>query len=240
MDILYWTRLNPDVRIKKVTKRYFNQYYYKLGLHTKCASLLRDPSRPLTTCIALLKHQRSLNYAGSWGRKFLQVPDISEINFLERLKILLPQFKDRIKYRIEDPWLQIYAQDETVLRDFAAELDPEFLHHIETVYMPESDQTLAVLQQGYTLRTKENQYAYKFVVKEGRYKREIKRQILAYLQNIGEQVQLPDHFVSNMKREYESVWNCYFYSQDKNLSTMLNMMCPTFIARIEEFYFMPR
>ena len=79
MDILFWTKLNPDILVKKVSRAYYNKYYFKLEIDMVGSSFLRYPDRPLETQAAdrqLLA--RRINYAGSW-RNNLKVPSADEI-----------------------------------------------------------------------------------------------------------------------------------------------------------------
>ena len=240
MDTLFWTKLNPDIAFKKVTRRYYNQYYYKLEINAVCASFLRNPDQTLQTQAINMSHRRSQNFGGSWRVRNQQLPNADDLRFLALMGELIHKFNDRIKVRIEDPYMQIYAETESELLTFVSNIDYEFHKNIKTIYGPGTVDEFDLLTKGYTIRAEPQEYGYRVSVKEGRYSRETKQQILGYLRNIGDEAKLPRHFVENMDRSFDSVWNCYFYVKDPGVLTMLRLISPSFIGRVEEFCVSPK
>jgi len=181
-----------------------------------------------------------MNFGGSWSVRNQQLPDTSDLEFLSLLRQLINEFETRVRVRIEDPWMQVYAETEQDLLDFVSRIDYKFHNKIKAVSGPESEEKLELLAQGFTLRKKPQVYGYRVAVREGRYSKATKQQILTYLRNIGDEAQLPKHFIDNMERPFDSVWNCYFYVKDPGVLTMLSLISSGFIGRVEEFCVSPK
>ena len=183
---------------------------------------------------------RNKNFGGSWRMRTQILPDFKDLGVLYLLKDLMTEFRDRVRFRIEDPWIQVYAENEKDLQDFANTLGTDNHNLLTEVFLPRSDKNLELLKQGYVVRKKETEYPYKVVVREGRYSRATKQQILTYLQNLGNDAHLPNHFIDNMERTFDSVWNCYFYIKDPGVLTMLALISSGFVGRVEEFRTNPK
>ena len=238
MDILFWTKLNPKIAVGRVNRRFYNQYYYKLEIKIPGTSFLRDSETSLDKQLENRKRvRRSVNFAGSWRMKHLQLPDQRDLEFLARIRDAKPLYETTMKFRIEEPTLHVYSNSEDELYKFAiAVADPtQSTDGFCKIFKPLSDKHLELLEQGYTVKRRESEYPFKVLVREGRYTKERKQQILNYLNNLGDLVELPLHFISSMEKKYDSVWNCYFYSKDRGILTMLSMIDPRFIRDIEEY-----
>jgi len=239
MDILSWTKLNPEIQLNNVNRRYFNKYYYKLEIEVIGASFLRYPEMTIDQQINLRRNVRTINYGGSWRRR-VQMPRDQDIELLKAIILHRPAFENKLQFRIEEPHLQAYSDNEDVLYEFATITSGADTQHIKKIFRPKDDHCLDLLKQGYTISSVATEYPFKVSVREGRYNVQNKHQILNYLRSIPELVKLPEHFVSAMEKEYESVWNCYFYTQDKDICTMLALINPSFVRTIEEYYTVER
>lgn len=227
--------MNPNISVGSVNRRFFNQYYYKLEIHVTGSSFLRHPDEPIDQQIATRNRMVNVNYGGSWRRGF-QSPNLEEIRLLERIKLFKAKYEDQLKFRIEEPNLQVYAEDEDILYKFAQAICDADNSHLTTISRPKTDKILSLLKQGYTVTKKDMEYPFKVMVREGRYSKDIKEQLLKYLQGIGDdQAYLPPHFVESMSKTYESVWNIYFYVRDRSLLTMISLIHPGFVRTVEEF-----
>ena len=239
MDILSWTKLNPEIQFSNVNRRYFNKHYYKLEIGVIGANFLRYPELTIEQQIHMRGNARSISYGGSWRRR-IKMPTARDIELLEAIRKHRPDFESRLQFRVEEPHLQAYSDDETVLYDFAVAISGSDTQHIKKIFRPKDNHCLDLLKQGYTISSVATEYPFKVSVREGRYNVQNKHQILNYLRSIPELVKLPEHFVSAMEKEYESVWNCYFYTQDKDICTMLALINPSFVRTIEEYYTVER
>lgn len=231
--------MNPKIRTSGVNRRFYNQYCYKLEISVAGSSFLRYPDLPIDQQLANRQRlRRSVNYGGSWGIRHLQVPSAKDLQILERILETKPMYESRLRFRIEEPCVQVYAEVEQDLYDFAVAISDlaDSNVHLKKISRPSSNTHQDLLQQGYTITRSKQDYPYKVLVREGRYSKENKKQILNYLENQGDLVSMPAHFLESMHRQYDSVWNCYFYVKDKSILTMLSLINPKFVRVIEEYH----
>jgi hypothetical protein len=57
---------------------------------------------------------------------------------------------------------------------------------------------------------------------------------LQYLDGLGDLVRVPSHFRDAFTRPYNSVWDCYVYSNDVKIATFIQLMDPNLIRSIIE------
>ena len=228
--------MNPNIQHKNVNKRFFNKYYYKLEMSVIGAAFLRYPETPLQDQIESRRLMRSVNHGGSWRSMRYKEPSFEDVLLLELLRETMPTYS-KLKFRIEDPTLHAYSDDLAMLYDFAWQTTgTNRSDHLRIIWAPDSNERLQLIQQGYTISKKTLEHPYKVHVREGRYSKDTKSQLMAYLQSMPEDVRLPKHFLDIMSRKYESVWNCYFYVKDPKVLTMLALISPTLVRSIEEYH----
>jgi len=241
MDILSWTKLNPNIRIQNVNKRFYGQYYYKLVVKITGSAFLRYPEVPIAEQASSrlnLNQQRTINFGGSWRYNRVKDPSSQDIELLEKVQTSRSQYPG-VKIRVEEPWFQAYADNEDELYQFAQGIQHQNNQHIEAICRPQSDQQLDLIKQGYTVSQKITDFPIKVHVREGRYSIATKTQILTYLENIPDEACLPKHFRDSFSKSYESVWNCYFYIKDRDILTMIALICPTLVRTTEEYHLAP-
>lgn len=242
MDILFWTKLNPNILIGEVKRSYYNQYHFKLEINMVGSSFLRDPTKDIAEQLETReKINRQVNFGGSWRASRLRVPNANEIAALEWLRDNKTAYETDIKFRIEEPYLQAYSANETKLHQFAEAMCTAVgnNNNLFKINRPASNQHLDIIKQGYTIRNRENGYPYKVYVREGRYSQATKKAIHAFLVNAKDQVQMTTHFEDALLKKYESIWNCYFYVKDKSILTMLSLIDPRFVRSIDEYHVPP-
>jgi hypothetical protein len=181
---------------------------------------------------------RKVIFGGSWRYNRVHDPNEQDIEILNKISHARGKHPD-LKLRVEEPSLQIYSVDEDSLYKFAAEITHGNNQHLVSIGKPLTPEHLALLEKGFTISSKLTDYPIKVHIREGRYGLQTKQQILNYLQNVPEEVHLPDHFVSSFSKEFESVWNCYFYAKDRSILTMVALICPSLVRTVEEYHLSP-
>ena len=242
MDILSWTKLNPKIRIQSVNKRFYSQYYYKLEVHVTGSGFLRHPEHTIeeqAESRVKFNELRKVNFGGSWRYNRSNDPTIQDIELLNKVRLAQQKYPN-LRIRVEEPTFQIYAETEEDLYKFAVDISYRDNQHILSINHPLSNQHLELLKQGYTISSKPADFPIKVHVREGRYNLQTKSQILAYLQNMPEEVKLPKNFVDSFSKEYESVWNCYFYIKDRSILTMVALISPSLVRATEEYHLSPK
>jgi hypothetical protein len=241
MDILSWTKLNPNIHISHVNRRFYNQYYYKLEVMVTGSGFLRDPESSIIEQAENRKKRnelRKINFGGSWRHNRAVDPTDHDLQLLQKIRTAQQKYKS-LKLRIEEPRFQVYSTDEDELYKFASDIVDSNNQHIVSLFKPTTADHLALLKQGYTISRKPANYPIKAYVREGRYTLQTKSQVLGYLKAMPEEVYMPKHFIETFTKEYESVWNCYFYIKDRSILTMLALICPSLIRTTEEYHLSP-
>lgn len=237
MDILSWTKLNPNVSLETVTKRFFNQYCYKLDLEIHGCSFLRYPEVPISNQIEhRRKINRKINYGGTW-RHVTQTPDAQDVRALEYLMTNYIVTPGPFKFRIEEPTLSVYAHDENDLYAFANRFCKAVKNNrqIKRVHRPKTQEHLDLLNQGYTVKQNKKGFRYKVLLREGRYNYTVKQQLYSYLKNLEDHVWLPAHLKETLEKPYDSFWGSYFYTNDLGILTMISLINPSFVRSVETY-----
>ena len=238
MDISYWTRLNPKIRVRNVTRLFFGEYSHKLEISVVGASMLRTPGIPLADQV---EHRRltakHINWGGSWVSNRMRDPSAADLLMLETFNTHRSIIENAVRIRIEEPVVHLYADNESVLYDFAklicATANKQFLSKI---HRPKSKEVLDLIKDGYVVKKRSTRYPYKALIREGRYPTVVKSQLLSYLRTLetADEVQLPGHLIDALERPFESIWGGYFYFKDPSIPTMIGMVSAGFIRSIEE------
>jgi hypothetical protein len=238
MDILSWTKLNHNILVETVTRRYFNQYCYKLDIQLHGSSFLRYPEVPIEEQVANRKRvNRNINYGGTWRSYVTKMPTVEESKVLEFLIKNYITVPGTLKFRIEEPTLSVYAEEESELYDFAmAVIRVGKIHQqITRIHRPKSQNHLDLLEQGFTVKQSKYGYTHKVMLREGRYSFAVKQQLHNYLKNLGDEVYLPKHLEEALEKPYDSFWGSYFYTKDLGIITMLSLIHPTFVRSVETY-----
>lgn len=183
-------------------------------------------------------HARDYNWAGSWLHGYNRGNSLQHTN--TELLTIARDIKNRlgktIRIRVEEPSVQFYADSQDTLKDIAREFTypHDFRSNLKEVNGPESDQQAEMLLSGAIIRRKEPGYRYKVVLRDGRYTTEIKKQVLTYLENLGDQVRLTPKCRDMLAAPYIHTWGVFFYTDDPDLTMMLRMIAPDLVGNIHE------
>lgn len=227
-----WTNLNPEVKIHKTCKRFFNQYLYKAVVNLPAARLIQDQST--TDVDQLLAVRKNVvgyeskiygNIKGGWARlrmlAKIQELEKADCNNLQYYRSCL-QNNSTNRYRIEEPLLTIYSIDEPTLMNLIANSpNPATLI---SVYRPENQASITALNQGSVIVKKLNGYKYKIYLREGRFSEINYRSILSVLDAANDDVKLTKGLKINLT--HKQLWfpGGYFYAKDLKILTLINLI----------------
>lgn len=234
MDTLFWTRCSPNITVEHTTKKYYGKYLYKIVVYCPAGRLV-DAKGPMDK---ELEHRKSIykhiNQSGWWGHRHNRDLDNADIPLLETLRTIRKTVAG-IKLRVEEPRIQIYANDENDLIQLVNDHLKPFSKNIEAISGPSDDQAAAVLNSGAIIRKTDNGYTHKVILRDGRYGSEIKETILNYLDNLHiETVGIPKSCREMFGKSSSYVWNCYFYTNDPSVTTFLNLIQPGLVSNCHE------
>jgi putative protein kinase ArgK-like GTPase of G3E family len=153
--------------------------------------------------------------------------------FLEMLKTL--RHDDTIKMRIEEPMIQIYANNEKHLKDIVKKFKKFPKQYLDSISGPKNAQLESVLNSGAIIRKTDNGFKYKVIVRDGRYDTMTKQALLNYLLNLGaDNAQISKNSIDTLKRNSSFIWGLYFYVNDLSTLTFVNLIHPNLILNHHE------
>ena len=234
MDTLFWTRSNPKILIKQTTKKYYEQYLYKLTIYSPAGRLIYDKNH-LENCLNLRDH-----YYKAWSAGFgyamhpFTEPDIVTIN-IKLLKILKDLRTNlHIRMRIEEPLVQLYAKTEDELQQLVNGVLSPFVDNIRIITGPQNEKAAAILDSGMIIRKKDIGYKYKMIFRDGIYTSEIKNNLLQYLITLGSDVKIPNSVRRQLSSPHRALWNGYIYINDVKINTFISLIAPGLIGKLYE------
>ena len=236
MDTSYWIQCNPRITVEHTSKKFYGKFLYKIALHCPAGRLIDGKG----TMADLLEHRKTvykhINQSGWWGRNIKNSKDLdhADVTLLETLRTIRKTFSG-IKLRVEEPCVQIYANTELELINLVKEQLNKFAYRVESICGPESQESEQLLNSGAIIRKKHNGYRYKVILRDGRYSGGIKDSILQYLNGLSdEQVHITKTCKEMFTKPNSFLWNCYFYTNDPNITTFINLMSPGIVSNIHE------
>ena len=242
MDILFWTALNPDIKQLETTKVMHRYYLHRLAIRAPGASMLRYDG-DLDRQIEKRNNAVSYNYGGSWRKNKLLDHDIELLKFIKQkvqdinnteITARPPSGGDLIRVRIEDPNIQFYSRSELVLKNLANTLRWGNDQHFVSIMSPTNAANEKFLLDGFVLRKREIQWPFRIVFRDGRYSTETKQQLLNYLLALGDQVRVPKGLTEQLTKG-GWIWGGYVYVHDPQLQSMLTLIEPRLVSKVEEF-----
>ena len=230
MATLSWTKLNQTVKLEDTTKKFFKQYLYRARLYVPGARLTQGyGTKSLEELISLRKQmtEKYYNYGGSWLQKRKHY---NEDIRLDDLRYWRKQIRaaSEFHFRIEEPWLCVYSNDEQLLYDLIKQSPSQ--DRLLSVSAPKDKNSIAALDAGEILVKSDNGYSYRIHLKEGKMTAQIADALLNLLESQGDTVKMTRSCEKNLRKR--SVWftKTYFYSKDLQILTMINLIDPDIVS----------
>lgn len=235
MDTSFWIQCNPKITVEHTVKKFYGRYLYKIVMYCPAGRLI-DSKGPIT---AELEHRKSIykhiNQSGWWGHRQNRDLDNANVLLLDTLRTLKSN-PTGIKFRVEEPRIQIYAQTKDELVNLVLDHLQSFVGYIEAVTGPANEEDVEILNSGAIIRKTDNGYTHKIILRDGRYGAEIKETILQYLDSLQIEVAGIPKGCRGMftKKQSSYIWNCYFYTNDPSVTTFLNLIQPGIVSNIHK------
>lgn len=236
MDTSFWIQCNPKTTVEHTTKKYFGQFLYKLVVYCPAGRLIDGKSNMSDELAHRRLISKNVNYGGWWGNRLNKDLDNADVDFLNVMREIRLDRGLGLKLRVEEPMIQIYAKSDADLQNLVnAHFSNNQRQYVRSIFGPKDAEAEHVLNSGAIIRREENGYRYKVILKDGRYSPAIKHSLLNYLDNQGpEQVQLSKTAREMLNKTTSFVWNLYFYSNDVNVITFLNLISPGIVSNYHE------
>ena len=245
MVMLSWTKLNPTCKVKDTTKIFYGKYLYKAVLHIPLAGVIRhDPHSKLT--IESLVDIRKSNYRKfysniKWNgrsdhirRAQYNEVDIDQLKYWQRV---LRENKNQLKHRIEEPWIQLYTNDEQLLYNLINSDKKSLLE----LYRPNNEDCKQILQSNQIIVKKPTDYHYKIYLKEGySLSADLRNNLAQYFNSLGDDIKLTNSVHYNLFLRKLWFTGGYFYAKDDKIVTFISLMAPGFISGIFRLVYQPQ
>ena len=233
MDTLFWKSLSPSIEVLSSTKQFYNEYYFRLDIYApgcksiRCDNVSDDIERRRNWV-------RNYRRQGSWWNKQLaEYLQHADIGFLHSLKDLYYEYPD-VKIRTEEPKVSVYATDELVLQSVAKSMDQDYRNNLTSITGPANEEIKALLDKHIVLVKKPPKYRYRVWLREKQFDTEIRHQVLAYLDSLGDLVRISDHSRDNLEKPHNWIWGANFFTNDKHVATFLTLIHPDLIREVSE------
>lgn len=234
MDSLYWKQLNSKIISDPTRKQFFGRYLCKLVMNVPCARLVHQHQDIAVALEDRRKTHRHPNYGGSWryGAFHMQQLDNADAEQLEIVRSIKDDYKGTIRVRVEEPWVQFYADSEDDLKVIATRFNSVCKERLMSVSVPASDDIATMLKSGDIIVSTDIGFEYKVYVRDGLYSHETKAQLLAYFDSLGNEVQLSKGTRKQLEGPLGYIWGLFFYVKDPKTLTFVSLIHPSVIRKI--------
>jgi hypothetical protein len=157
----------------------------------------------------------------------------ADIGFLISLKDLYYEYPD-VKIRTEEPKISVYATDELVLQSVAKSIGPNHRDKIAAITGPANEEIKAILQNHVILVKKPPKYRYRVWLREKQFEVDVRQQVLAYLDSLGDLIKISDHARESLSKPYNWIWGTNFLTNDRHVATFLTLIHPDLIREVSE------
>jgi hypothetical protein len=184
---------------------------------------------------------RHLNYGGSWRavgswRSHKEMLSMYDLEQLEKFRFIRNNYKD-IKFRVEEPNITLYAEDEQELYNIVSKDLSSWVDRIVMVTRPANEQAREFLENDNILIKVDRGYNYKVVLKEGNISNKVA--LYNYLYSLGDNIKVSKTVWASLASTRPWVWGAWFYVNDPDLVTMLNIIEPGVVANIHKLELIP-
>ena len=233
MDKNFWKNLSPNIDIEESKKQFYNQYYFRLDIYAPGCKSIRCDS--VSEDIEQRKNWvRDYRRQGSWWNKRLaEYLQDADIGFLYSLKDLYYGHPD-VKIRTEEPKVSVYATDELVLQSIARSIDPGYRDHLTSITGPANEEIKALLDKNIVLVKNPPKYKYRVWFREKQFDYDVRLQVLAYLDSLGDLVRMGNGSRANLEKPHNWIWGANFWTNDKHVATCLSLIQPDLIREVSE------
>ena len=230
MDSLHWANLNKNIKFTHTKKMYFGRYLWRLEYNIPCAYLVTDyNAKDIQQYI-----ERQIQFEHYAKRQYYptrKLRDWSTVDsvLLERIRQIRLDNKDRVRFRMESDSLQLFTETEEDLKYFSEQIG---CYNLVSLTYPKAG-TESALLSGTVFMGEKTEHKYKIVLRDGDYSMDIKRQVLTQL-NADPDIKVPNQLYTMLNRRHGYIWNCYCYTNDTGITTILSLIAPGIVGKIHE------
>lgn len=231
MDTSYWTSLNLRDKIEPTPKLFFDKYSYRVQYFCPGSSYLRDYSkrfwgRPDAYLEHRIETQKNYRAIGSWYPRSNWTEQI-RLDQIEKALGLVTN--NKIKYRIEEPNLAFYGNDEDLLKLVISTIgNTDRVIHLNIPANPDQLTANTVIMKRGT------GYRYKVIIRDRFVRNDYvtASSFIKYLDQLEDQVKVSKTVRSTLENNniFSHIW---FYSNDISFLPMLELIYPNCVLKVK-------
>jgi len=236
MDTLYWSNINSKIAYSSTVKIFFKKYPWRLKIYAiggRCIARECDITHSLRLRLEVPSYNFYFSgYAGA--KKDRKLLAKASVPLLESLKLIKEQFCDMIKMTIAEPYVILYAEEQSDLQAVVNTLPYSSHSCIHEISGPAAG-TEDLLGSQAIITKRVTEYRYKICLRSGKCSNDEKKQILNYLTNLEDQILLRRYSRNMLASDWERLESgIFFYAKDCSITTFLELISPGIILNIHE------
>jgi len=243
MDISYWTNINYHVTFNKVHKQYYDKYVWKLVLTVSGGRLIYSTSADLQ---ADLEHRRKhverfVNWGGSWAAASQRLGKLhdADVELLATIREYRNDSTCSLKFRVEEPLVQVYAKTEAELKHFANHLGLKYQHVVQEVHGVTDLPHHEALINGAIVTKQAMSWSHKIIFRDTFIDIKCADRLLDYFNSLGSDVKVSKSIIKQLTpssysvyRNGSYVWGGFLYCNDPGVAVFLSLIAPNLVKRI--------
>jgi len=219
MDLLPWGNVNDLIKILRTTKKFYGQYAYKLVY------------QPVRHCF-LFSSSKSVEDLISRCRRH-QPEGTETIDFF----LAYQDTRSDFKWRCEGSQVSIFAKTEEALYDLAVSRLKKHSNRLVSVTRIRDQKDYEILESGRIIMMTPSDYKYKVILRSGFKNNSDFKNLGNYLKSIRSEIKITDNLLSMLLHKNKYYHSHYFYVNDEKIISVLSMIAPTAIKRVQEVAF---
>lgn len=232
INLSVWTDINENVKIDYTTKKFYNQYFYKIEYEIYGASLLTRGS--IKSYHHLSGSVDTFNLHSSY-RKSKNFAKLSTLSDFFELKLNID--RSIAKIRIEENSFSIYSSDIDYLHDIVANklLDCQSL--LKTVYLIRSKKDMDLLDQGKIIVKKEKLYPYRVrlnAIENRKSGLDDLENLGNYIRQLDDEIKISKNLLNELRSNNKYFHGGHVYIRDPNVASMLKLISPSVIGKTHQ------
>jgi hypothetical protein len=184
-----WSTVNPTATIVPVSRKFYGQYYYKITIKSpEVQDIVSGLRKGQSSDIVLAEAKKRRNWRNSYNNTYTRSFTGADEQLLMDLTIYLTAQSPPVKMRVERDNLACYFVTEQEAEKFTKSVSPQVRQKIETISVPDSEQSLRILAKDLIILKRETPYRFLVTIREGRYQIADTKRLLTYLKNVDAKV----------------------------------------------------
>jgi hypothetical protein len=233
MDTLFWKNQYKNIKIDFTAKQYYKKYFYKLEIHAPGCKSICEPDIAQSVTQRLMAN-RQYNYGGSWwSRNLKEWLDQADIEFLTIMSVLKNNHP-HLKFRTEEPKIQIYAECENDLKNIIKFIPEKYYNNIVKFVGPKNEEHKLILSNNKIILKNPPKFQYKVSLKEIKIEENRRKQVHDYLDQLGDLVHMTPSTKSHLTKSQDWIWGGTFYTNDAGIVEFVRLIVPELIREVCE------